>query len=130
MKTRREVLVELSAGTLVLCLGCSGRDDSPIPEDARARRISLDAILPPQSVLLGREYLELVSRDGLERTPLDAMFGASGWIGLSPDEFRSQLRERVHTDFRRGWTVSLGGWILSATELELCAAFAEVDFAS
>ncbi len=127
MKTRREVLVQLSAGAAILCLGCSDTEEPRATGDsgaAQATRISLDAILPSRSVHLGRAYLELAARDGLKRTPLDVMFGGGSWMRLTPDAFRSQLLDRLHDDFRTGRTHAVDGWILSVTELELCAAFA------
>lgn len=109
---RRRFLTALGgclAGTVGMAL--------PAPEDRGSRLIEwLETELKPdaRSRELGRAYLErfpeLADRERLERLIDRPPGSGSGW-----------LRERVVSEFRRGATLFLDGWLVSETEARLCA---------
>lgn len=120
--TRRAVLGWLA----LLGLGRrAGALSAPVGDPA-PRRSPLPFLRHPESAaVLGREYLrtraaeadadELARRLGLPGADLTA---------LGPAEARSlkeEILRRHRDDFERGRVVDLQGWILSLTEVRLCA---------
>lgn len=91
-----------------------------------AARLSCLFRHPEGAAQLGQRYLETTA-DKPDIMRLVELIGKhleleSGPIHKVPeDELRASLARRIRTDFSRGNTVALDGWVLSVTEARLCA---------
>jgi hypothetical protein len=122
---RREFLLGLAAIPVVGALGaCSGRESlRPALLEFYADRDSARA--------LGAEYLKHFPDEDDDTILLEGLTGgaarASEWEELAssdPQALRQSIRQRHREDFRAGRTRLLSGWVLSETELRLCALVA------
>jgi hypothetical protein len=122
---RREFLLGLAAIPVASALGaCSGRDS--------LRAALLDFYAERDSArALGAEYLRRFPDEDDDTILLERLTGgaarASEWEELAasdPDALRESIRERHREDFSAGRTLLLSGWVLSETELRLCALVA------
>ena len=122
---RRAFLLGLAAIPFATALGaCSDRDSlRPVLLEFYADRDSARA--------LGAEYLKRFPDEDDDTILLERLTGgaarASEWQELAasdPQALRESIRERHREDFRAGRTLLLSGWVLSETELRLCALVA------
>lgn len=94
--------------------------------DAATRAALSDVFSDPESAaIVGAEYLRTRPQERDERFLSGALGLTDGWLGgVHPGDLASLRREVLHRhrlDFQNGATVDFHGWILSATELRLCA---------
>ena len=71
---------------------------------------------------IGEAYLTQINVERTDEAILEAARGTSALISRAPDDTAAvvALVERVRRDFRAARVVSVGGWVLSQTEVELC----------
>jgi hypothetical protein len=88
----------------------------------------LRALLPASASAreIGRHYLARYPEEegdvNLARLILSPMSPESGDVAaLDHRELSTLVTSRVRADFENGRTVEIGGWILSRTEVRLCA---------
>lgn len=80
--------------------------------------------------VIGRRYLDLAPGEAAPER-LMALICRSGENGTrlaraNTEQLREILLDQQRTDFARGRTVTIDGWVLSETELRLCALAAIV----
>ena len=126
----RRIFVELTSialvGSVVPFVGCSS---SP----TRLERIlSLPAALatindPETIAALGRSYLTAVPNENSSEKLMDKLLldVEENIIAKNTDEavLMELLNQKVLSDFEKGETVILDGWVLSKTEARQCALF-------
>ena len=118
--TRREFLVGLFAAVVV---GNVTKLLAPTTTEETAE--ALLSTLPNRASAraIGRVFLEERSeersRDRLIRKILGNDRGGSALS--DPGGLRVYLRDRIRRDFARSETIELDGWVLSLTEVRLCA---------
>jgi len=123
--TRRTFLAGLAAGIVGAALGLrlywSGGNAT-----REAMRLTGMLRHPDSAALLGRLYLDKNPQEA-DAARLVTLIGATQDPALppvtaAPDEsLRSSLEERIRNDFIDGDTVAVDGWLLSITEVRLCA---------
>ena len=91
-----------------------------------AMRLLTLVAAPASALEIGRIYLaQCPEEEGivtLTRLILSSMSLNSGDLAaLDCQALPARVTSRVRTDFERGVTVEIGGWILSRTEARLCA---------
>jgi hypothetical protein len=110
----------LAAPALLALLAGCGR------ESALARSVSGFFTDPESARAVGRQYLES-SPDGPDAdTVLDRLVGPRlrEWEALAasdPDRLVQELRLQHRSDFAHERVVAIRGWVLSETEVRLCA---------
>jgi len=117
--SRRQFLVTsatvLAAGPLVL--GRPAAEFSVITTDLAAQ-------LPAGARELGKVWRKADPTQGDSATAAAALLQSLGDAGIDlahPAKLGEALRAQALEDFRAGRTAELGGWVLSVTELRLCA---------
>ena len=126
-KARRLVLSMLAAGSLVPLLGARrllAAVPRAWPAPPLAARLAALFSAPESAAILGRAYLAEAPAeadpDGLVARILPES-SARELAALDGERLRALVAERQRGDFAAGRTVALDGWILSRTELRLCA---------
>jgi hypothetical protein len=124
--SRRDILRHLTYGGLMMSL----------PISALARPAG--NLSPPLASLLGqffsnRESARVVGQRYLDLTPKEAnlerlmalIFRSEKNIArlahADPEQLRAMLSDQQRADFAHGRTIMIDGWILSETEVRLCA---------
>jgi hypothetical protein len=119
--TRRGFLFLLAAPLLAGAAGCGG---------GRALRAALAGFFADRSSarVVGAEYLRLFPDEDDDTRLVRRLAGGKRreleWESLAVADvaaLRERVRERHHDDFAAGRTVDLRGWVLSETEVRLCA---------
>jgi hypothetical protein len=123
--TRKRLLA--AAGGLALPLALSPLrpwsalvDVAPVHRAARLAGLLAD---PESAAAVGRAYLDSVPGEADSRLlvrRLSASLGARG-RPVDDDELRRQLAWRIDRDFADERVATVQGWVLSVTELRLCA---------
>ena len=118
--TRREFLVGLFAAVVV---GNVTKLLAPTTTEETAE--ALLSTLPNRASAraIGRVFLEERSEEGSRDRLIRKILGDDrGGSALSdPGALRVYLRDRIRRDFARSETIELDGWVLSLTEVRLCA---------
>jgi hypothetical protein len=79
----------------------------------------------PSAAAVGEAYLRQLDHtpavDGLAKEVMDGI-GLSGeaLAQAEPDQLRARIRARNSADFAAGRTISVQGWVLGRTEVQLC----------
>jgi hypothetical protein len=118
---RREFLIVTGAGAIAIAgAGCA--PDARYETGALARPAVLAALGPDVTRAIGTRYRSMASdeRDAgsLRRRILASRPWSARLTGRPPS-----VAELVADDFEHGRTVTVDGWILSATEARQCALF-------
>jgi hypothetical protein len=126
-KARRLVLSMLAAGSLVPLLGARrllAAVPRAWPAPPLAARLAALFSAPESAAILGRAYLAEAPAeadpDGLVARILPES-SARELAALDGERLRALVAERQRGDFAAGRTFVLDGWVLSRTELRLCA---------
>jgi hypothetical protein len=121
---RRDFLLQALTvcGSALLAPLAQGSQATP---DARSARASTGYFGDRADAVraIGEAYLRQLGRDTNPESIRASARGALESIGRARDE-RSAIQalvRAVRTDFERGRSVQLEGWILSRTEAEICA---------
>jgi len=95
--------------------------DPELPQTAEVARL-FDELEPARRI--GQAYLDDHPDEADEPTLVRLLDAEPGWAGVwdgSPERLADLARRTVRLDYENGRTVPVGGWILSRTELRLCA---------
>ena len=118
--TRREFLVGLFVAVVV---GNVSKLLAPRTTEETAE--ALLSTLPNRASAraIGRVFLEERSEEGSRDLLIRKILGddRSGSALADPGALRVYLRDRIRRDFARSETIELDGWVLSLTEVRLCA---------
>jgi hypothetical protein len=118
--TRREFLVGLFAAVVV---GNVTKLLTPATTEETAE--ALLSTLPNRASAraIGRVFLEERSEEGSRDRLIRKILGddRGGGALADPGALRVYLRDRIRLDFARSETIELDGWVLSLTEVRLCA---------
>ncbi len=91
-----------------------------------ASKLANAVIQKDSAAVVGREYLRRVPEEADVHRLVDGIcscypVGREGLIRAGQQELRARLRDQQRQDFENGHIVKLQGWILSETEVRLCA---------
>jgi hypothetical protein len=114
---RRDLLMALASGTLFASTPLGALSAAPRRDWASA----LSELLPHagSAQAVGRAYLDTRPEDFQPQTLLDTLF--AGEDRADTRRLRDATTAAIRADFDAGRTVSLQGWILARTEVQLCA---------
>ena len=122
---RRELLLALLGAAAVpaglLTASCAtGPDPRPLAAALRGRLRR-----PEAAVVLGRRLAAEDPREDEKRALASRLAADLRWSpGLAGKELDKRLGEAIRADFRDGRTLSVAGWVLSATEARTAALVA------
>jgi hypothetical protein len=118
---RAFLTIAAAAGLGGLCGGTVLAGRPPVPQFRPEAGLALVFRQRQSAIAIGRRYLSCYPGDPLPHRLAKAQSRASTEDAAAA---RRALLARVRTDFERGDTVLLDGWVLSCSECRACAAFA------
>ena len=118
--TRREFLVGLFAAVVV---GNVTKLIAPTTTEETAEALLSTLPTRASARAIGRVFLEERSEEGSRGRLIRKILGddRGGSALADPGALRVYLRDRIRRDFARSETIELDGWVLSLTEVRLCA---------
>ena len=109
-------------GTLAAATASTACGTAAIPDSVALARPELLAALGPTRVrALGARYREMHPAERDAESLRRAIARSIPWSSRMPWSSESPVAELVHRDFESERTVTVLGWILSATEARQCA---------
>jgi hypothetical protein len=125
--TRRQLL-EVCAVVGALAFPAHGSLHAAAPASLDAATLRLLSLLRHRASArrIGRAYLDVMPCEANARSLVDLICGdvlpdRAELPWMEDEALRESLRRQLRRDFKRGCTVKVDGWILSATEARLCA---------
>jgi hypothetical protein len=131
---RREILrLLLTCGLLLRSpLRLGSLTELPTRETESEELVRLLQLLSQKESVerIGTEYLQAHPQMATSRAlmiSIESKLHHRDWTGaraLDADQVARRLREAIKEDFSESRTVSIGGWLLSETEVQLCGLYA------
>jgi hypothetical protein len=119
---RRTVLVSGAAATAVLMAAIGWEFYSVQPESYLADDLSkVFADYREHALYIGTRYLQCTPHEANRETLASLLKGDAGTFPANAEEIRRYLRDRIRQDFAQDRITEVEGWLLSKTEVRLCA---------
>ena len=125
-RTYCELTTMAVLGLFIPLAGCSSRNTEF--ERTLSLPFTLASISDPATIdALGKAYMDMAPGENTEKTLMDNLLLDAGNNAIPTTtenfELKELLQQKVQSDFERGNTVIVSGWVLSVTEARQCALF-------